>query len=112
MVMASFSITETRSAVIDYSAPYYHSGFSILSITRPSTETNWLLFLEPFTYTMWLMILLICVIVFCALVSLDLKNNRCLLIEFNWEFLTAAVPLVGRFISLFLLLLQGSFGMV
>lgn len=76
MVMASFSITSPRSAVIDYSAPYYHSGFALVSITRPDVTTNLLSFMEPFPMLVWPAIMGVCVITFlcqvcCHLVSVD-----------------------------------------
>lgn len=70
MVAASFSIISSRSAVIDFSAPYYYSGFAMLSIEKESTETRYFSFLEPFPYVItWVMLMVAAVVSFLSLVS-------------------------------------------
>ena len=69
MVAASFSITKSQSAVIDFSAPYYYSGFAMMSIETESTETRYFSFLEPFPFITWIILMLAAVVSFFCLVS-------------------------------------------
>lgn len=69
MVMASFSIISQRAAVIDYSAPYYHSGFSLMTIYRQDMETRWFSYLAPYPIPVWGVILATSVVAFLSLVS-------------------------------------------
>ena len=73
MVAASFSIDSSRAAVIDFSAPYYYSGFSMLASTRESDETRYFSsFTRPFPVAVWAMFMTMAVLAFFALVSNDL----------------------------------------
>ena len=67
MVAASFSITKSRSAVIDFSAPYYYSGFAMMSIETESTMTRYFSFLEPFPFITWITLMLAAVVSFTNL---------------------------------------------
>lgn len=69
MVAASFSITSLRSAVIDFTAPYFYSGFAMLSMERESTETRYFSFTDPFPRAVWGMLMSVAVIAFFSLVS-------------------------------------------
>ena len=80
MVAASFSITKSRSAVIDFSAPYYYSGFAMMSIETESTETRYFSFLEPFPFITWIILMLAAVVSFFCLVS-DVINITRLKLE-------------------------------
>lgn len=79
MSMASFSITSPRSTVIDYSSPYYYSGFTLLSITRESAEGRYFSFLAVFPTEIWLLIILSAFAIFICLVS-ELTNPLCALV--------------------------------
>lgn len=76
MAMASFSITSPRSAVIDYSAPYYHSGFALLSIEREAVGTNYFSFMDPYGFDLWAMIIVAAVVTFLSMVSLIEQNQE------------------------------------
>lgn len=54
--VAAFSITSQRDIAIDFTDPYFFSGFSILYSDR-TRETSMLAFLEPFSTKVWLTIL-------------------------------------------------------
>ncbi|XP_047738196.1 glutamate receptor U1 [Hyalella azteca] len=56
MAMGSFTITEAREAVIDFTHPFYEEPTAIL-IRAPGERPNTLAFLQPFTYKVWLLIL-------------------------------------------------------
>ena len=68
MAMSALSITPLRSTIIDYTAPYYSSGFSLLSIEREPTDSQYFSFLEPFPPEVWQLILLCACITFVCLV--------------------------------------------
>ena len=50
--VAAFSITRARTKAIDFTDPYFFSGFSILYSER-TRETNMDAFLEPFSLDVW-----------------------------------------------------------
>ncbi|GFR95048.1 glutamate receptor ionotropic, NMDA 3A [Elysia marginata] len=50
--VAAFSITAQREKAIDFSDPYFFSGFSIL-YSDQTRETSMLAFLEPFSTEVW-----------------------------------------------------------
>ena len=68
LVAASFSITKSRSAVIDFSAAYYYTGFAMMSIETESTERRYFSFLEPFPFITWIILMLAAVVSFFCLV--------------------------------------------
>lgn len=68
MVIASFSIISQRAAVIEYSAPYYHSGFSLMTIARKDMETKWFSYLDPYPSEVWAMIVAAAIVAFAVLV--------------------------------------------
>ena len=70
MVAASFSIISSRSAVIDFTAPYYYSGFSMAASKRVSTETRYFSFVDVFPPMVWAMFMTMAVVAFSVLVSL------------------------------------------
>ena len=72
--MSAFSITSPRSTVIDYSAPYYYSGFALLGIKRDSAVSRYFFFLEPFPAEIWLLILLCAFVTFVCLVRIMRAN--------------------------------------
>ena len=52
LAVAAFSITNSRSSVIDFSTPYFYSGFSILVAER-ARQIPLDAFLEPFDGWLW-----------------------------------------------------------
>ena len=68
MLVASFSIISQRAAVIEYSAPYYHSGFSLMTMARKDMETKWFSYLDPYPAEIWAMIIGAATIAFAVLV--------------------------------------------
>ncbi|RUS80206.1 hypothetical protein EGW08_012031 [Elysia chlorotica] len=54
--VAAFSITAQREIAIDFSDPYFFSGFSVLYSDK-TRETSMLAFLEPFSTEVWFAIL-------------------------------------------------------
>ncbi|XP_059175762.1 glutamate receptor ionotropic, NMDA 3A-like [Physella acuta] len=54
--VAAFSITSQRERAIDFTEPYFFSGFSIIYSDR-TRETSMLAFLEPFSTRVWFAIL-------------------------------------------------------
>ena len=55
MAVAPFSITRKRSAVIDFSHPYFYSGFSLL-VSERKRKTPIYAFMEPFDGWIWISI--------------------------------------------------------
>ena len=55
--VAAFSITRVRQKAIDFTYPYFFSGFSVLYSDR-TRETNMLAFLEPFDIIVWFAIMI------------------------------------------------------
>jgi glutamate receptor ionotropic, NMDA 3A len=45
-----------RAEVIDFSAPYFHSGVSLLAAPKVKTDIPLLAFLMPFSFELWLAI--------------------------------------------------------
>lgn len=74
MAVASFSINYNRSKVIDFSAPYYHTGISMLANNtekpkNPTDQYQRFSFLDPFSSVLWVVILSLAVATTGALVS-------------------------------------------
>ncbi|KAL8586115.1 hypothetical protein ACOMHN_065078 [Nucella lapillus] len=55
--VAAFSITRVRQKAIDFTDPYFFSGFSVLYSDR-TRETSMLAFLEPFDIIVWFAIII------------------------------------------------------
>ncbi len=55
MAVAAFSITKSRSQVIDFTDPYFYSGFSIL-VSERKRKTPIYAFMEPFDGWVWVSI--------------------------------------------------------
>jgi glutamate receptor ionotropic, NMDA 3A len=49
-------IDRTRAEVIDFSAPYFHSGISLLAAPKVKTDIPLLAFLMPFSPELWIAI--------------------------------------------------------
>ncbi|CAH1776022.1 unnamed protein product [Owenia fusiformis] len=75
MAMAAFSITGSRSAVIDYTEPYFHSGFSILAAEKKK-EVDYNAFSQPFDESVWI----------CIAVSATVTAIAMALFEWNSPF--------------------------
>ncbi|XP_055956273.1 glutamate receptor ionotropic, NMDA 3A-like [Patella vulgata] len=73
--VGAFSITRVRSEVIDFTDPYFFSGFSIL-YSEKTRETNMDAFLEPFALQVW----------FAIFVSATLSAIAMALFEWNSPF--------------------------
>ncbi|XP_066145804.1 uncharacterized protein [Euwallacea fornicatus] len=58
MSFAALSVSSARSEVIDFSAPYFFSGVSFLASPQQRSEISLLAFLLPFSYELWLAILI------------------------------------------------------
>ena len=70
MAVAAFSITRARSRVIDFTSPYFYSGFSIL-VSERKRKTQIHAFLEPFDSRVWISIVISATIVAVALSILE-----------------------------------------
>lgn len=57
MAVAAFSITKSRSSVIDFTQPYFFSGFSIL-VSERKRQTPIYAFMEPFDGWVWISIVI------------------------------------------------------
>ena len=57
MAVAAFSITKARSAVVDFTHPYFFSGFSIL-VSERKRQTPIYAFMEPFDGWVWISIMI------------------------------------------------------
>lgn len=73
--VAAFSITSQRDSAIDFTDPYFFSGFSIIYSDR-TRETSMLAFLEPFSTRVW----------FAILVSAQITAVCMALLEWNSPF--------------------------
>ena len=93
MVLGSFSITSVRSQVIDYSAPFYHSGFALMSINRKSTDTKWFSYLDPYPPSVWAMIIAMACVAAMFLVSVMICLNSLTILLFGK--LTSCSPCNG-----------------
>ncbi|XP_050304727.1 uncharacterized protein LOC126742188 isoform X4 [Anthonomus grandis grandis] len=58
MSFAALSVSSARSEVIDFSAPYFFSGVSFLASPQQRSEIPLLAFLLPFSFELWLAILI------------------------------------------------------
>ncbi|KAL1498139.1 hypothetical protein ABEB36_008987 [Hypothenemus hampei] len=58
MSFAALSVSSARSEVIDFSVPYFFSGVSILASPQQRSEIPLLAFLLPFSFELWLAILI------------------------------------------------------
>ncbi|KAF6021621.1 hypothetical protein EB796_020082 [Bugula neritina] len=67
MVAASFSILSGRAEVIDFTAPYYYSGYTMMASTNETHKNNFFLFLTPFHSVVWTSFLAMATIVACLL---------------------------------------------
>ena len=70
MAVAAFSITRARSRVIDFTSPYFYSGFSIL-VSERKRKTQIHAFLEPFDSWVWISIVISATVVAVALSILE-----------------------------------------
>jgi len=55
MAMAAFSVTRARSRVIDFTAPYFYAGFSIV-VAEEKRRPPIYAFMEPFDGWVWISI--------------------------------------------------------
>ena len=62
VAMAAFSVTKQRSDVIDFSHPYFYSGFSIL-VAETKRKTPIYAFMEPFDGFVWVSIVVTATVV-------------------------------------------------
>ncbi|CRK95065.1 CLUMA_CG008543, isoform A [Clunio marinus] len=56
MSFAPLSVSKSRAEVIDFSAPYFHSGVSLLAAPKVTTDIPLLAFLMPFSPELWIAI--------------------------------------------------------
>ncbi len=70
MAVAAFSITKQRSRVIDFTEPYFYSGFSIL-VSERKRNTPIYAFMEPFDGWVWISIVIGATIVACAVSAVE-----------------------------------------
>ena len=70
MAVAAFSITRSRSYVIDFTHPYFYSGFSIL-VSERKRKTPIYAFMEPFDSWVWISIVVSATVVAVALSLLE-----------------------------------------
>ena len=70
MAVAALSITRSRSRVIDFTVPYFYSGFSILVSERKRSPRIYA-FMEPFDSWVWISIAISATVVAVALSLLE-----------------------------------------
>ena len=70
MAMTALSITRTRSRVIDFTEPYFYSGFSIL-VSERKRNTPIYAFMEPFDGWVWIAIVIGATMVACAVSAME-----------------------------------------
>ena len=70
MAVAAFSITRSRSRVIEFTDPYFYSGFSILVSERKRIPAIYA-FMEPFDSWVWISIVVSATVVAVALSLLE-----------------------------------------
>ena len=70
LAMAALSITRTRSKVIDFTEPYFYSGFSIL-VSERKRNTPIYAFMEPFDGWVWIAIVIGATMVACAVSAME-----------------------------------------
>ena len=81
MAFGAISILSSRSAVVDFSAPYYESSFSMMAKKKPNPNILYFSFIEAFSLGTWGMFMLMIVLASIALVGVLHKTLRqhCLL---------------------------------
>mmetsp|Transcript_38677 Transcript_38677/g.62626 ORF Transcript_38677/g.62626 Transcript_38677/m.62626 type:complete len:955 (-) Transcript_38677:192-3056(-) len=57
VALGSFSITSVRQGVVDMSQPFMDTGLIIITKKRVSTDAKWWDFLNPFSQTMWIAVI-------------------------------------------------------
>ena len=70
MAISAFSVTKSRSRVIDFTAPYFYSGFSIL-VSEKKRSPPIYAFMEPFDGWVWISIVCSATVVAVALSLLE-----------------------------------------
>ncbi|XP_068246312.1 glutamate receptor U1-like [Palaemon carinicauda] len=73
LALASITITFIRERVIDFTHPFFEEPTAIL-IPPPKEQDNFLAFLNPFSWQVWLLILLSAVVAGCAMWLLSISN--------------------------------------
>ncbi len=73
MAVAAFSITRSRIRVIDFTVPYFYSGFSIL-VSERKRQTPIYAFMEPFDGWVWIAIVVGATIVACAVSAMEWRS--------------------------------------
>jgi len=57
VALGSFSITSARQGVVDMSQPFMDTGLIIITKKRVSTDAKWWDFLNPFSQTLWIAVI-------------------------------------------------------
>jgi len=70
MAVAAFSVTRARSHVIDFTAPYFYAGFSIV-VAEEKRRPPIYAFMEPFDRWVWISIVVSATVVAVALSLLE-----------------------------------------
>ena len=73
MAVAPFSITHKRSSAIDYTHPYYYSGFAIL-VSEKKRQIPIYAFTEPFDQWIWISIVISATLVAVVLAIFEWKS--------------------------------------
>ena len=73
MAVAPFSITIKRSSVIDYTHPYFYSGFAIL-VSEKKRQIPIYAFTEPFDQTIWISVVISATLVAVVLAIFEWKS--------------------------------------
>ena len=70
MAVAAFSVTRSRSRVVDFTAPYFYAGFSIV-VSEEERRPPIYAFMEPFDGWVWISIVVSATVVAVALSLLE-----------------------------------------
>ena len=73
MAIAPFSITHNRSGVIDFTQPYFYSGFSFL-VSETKRKTRLYAFMEPFDGFVWISIVVSATVVAVVLAVFEWRS--------------------------------------
>ena len=69
MAFGAISILASRSATVDFSAPYYYSSFSLMAKKKPNSGSLSFSSIDAFSLEIWVMLVLMVVLASIALVG-------------------------------------------
>ncbi|KAI4353038.1 hypothetical protein L6164_002016 [Bauhinia variegata] len=75
-VVGDVTIVANRSTYVDFTLPYTESAVRMLTQVRHSRHLDMWIFLRPFSWDLWLSIILFCVVIGFALLFMERNANK------------------------------------